>query len=357
MFSISRQMRRVGLAVVAVGSIGLSGQAFAQSGTPSGDTVTNTATVNYTVASVVQTPVTATNQFIVDTVIKLNVTGGTNLNVTPGQSTGVFGLFTLTNTSNITSNFNFDLAVANRPQPAEDQFDIGALDVRFDANNNGIYEPATDTSVTSTAGLASGGSRRFFIVGTIPLTATNSQISLVRLNATAINPTTTIAWVNDAGADIQNGLPQIVVATASAFAQDSFTVQTATLAVTKNSSVISDNILPATGLPPKAIPGATMEYAIVIANSGSTAATLQSISDPLPAATTFQVNQYSSGTRDVSIQVNAAAPTFCIAESGGVDSNGDGCFRTGTTLTVNAPAITTVAASSTVTVRFRVNIN
>ena len=58
MFTVHKQIRRVGLAVVAVGSIGLSGQAFAD-GTPSGDTITNTATVNYTVASVAQTPITA----------------------------------------------------------------------------------------------------------------------------------------------------------------------------------------------------------------------------------------------------------------------------------------------------------
>jgi len=352
MFSISRQMRRVGLAVVAVGSIGLSGQAFAQ-GTPSGNTVTNTATVNYTVASVVQTPVAAVNTFTVDTVIKLNVSGGTNLNVTPGQSTGVFGLFTLTNTSNIASNFN--LAGTNRPQPAEDDFDIGALDVRFDSNNNGIYEPGTDPSVTSTAGLASGASRQFFIVGTIPLAATNTQDAAVRLTATAINPATSAAWVNDAGADVQGGLAQIVVATASAFAQDTFTVVTATLGVSKTSTVISDNLVPPSANP-KAIPGATMEYAIVISNTGSQSATLQSISDPLPAATAFQPLQYSGGTRDVSIQVGVAAATFCIAEGGGVDTNADGCFRTGATLSVGAPAVTTVAASSTVTVRFRVLI-
>ena len=58
MFNVHKQIRRVGLAVVAVGSIGLSGQAFA-TGTPSGDIITNTATVNYTVASVAQTPITA----------------------------------------------------------------------------------------------------------------------------------------------------------------------------------------------------------------------------------------------------------------------------------------------------------
>ena len=75
MFNVHKQMRRVGLAVVAVGSIGLSGQAFAD-GTPSGDIITNTATVNYTVTSVTQTPISANAAFTVDTIVRFNLTGG-----------------------------------------------------------------------------------------------------------------------------------------------------------------------------------------------------------------------------------------------------------------------------------------
>jgi hypothetical protein len=47
-----------------------------------------------------------------------------------------------------------------------------------------------------------------------------------------------------------------------------------------------------------------------------------------------------------------------MAEAGGTDNNSDGCVRTvGGALSVGAPAITTVAAGSTVTVRFQVTIN
>ena len=103
MFNVHKQIRRVGLAVVAVGSIGLSGQAFAD-GTPSGDTITNTATVNYTVASVAQTPITANTAFTVDTIVRFNLTGGVQVDVAPGQPNGV-QTYTLTNTSNATSQF------------------------------------------------------------------------------------------------------------------------------------------------------------------------------------------------------------------------------------------------------------
>jgi hypothetical protein len=56
--------------------------------------------------------------------------------------------------------------------------------------------------------------------------------------------------------------------------------------------------------------------------------------------------------------VGAAPATFCEAEAGGTDSNSDGCVLTvGGALSVGAPAISSVAAASTVTVRFRVTIN
>ena len=55
---------------VALGSIGLSGTAFAQA-PPSGTTISNTATVNYSVNSVAQTPINAAATFVVDTVSDL----------------------------------------------------------------------------------------------------------------------------------------------------------------------------------------------------------------------------------------------------------------------------------------------
>jgi uncharacterized repeat protein (TIGR01451 family) len=192
-----------------------------------------------------------------------------------------------------------------------------------------------------------------FILGDIPGTATNTQTAIDRLTANAINPATSAAWVNDAGADIP-GTVQIVVQNLTANAQDTYVVATATLGVSKTSTVISDPVNGATN--PKAIPLAVMEYAIAVSNSGSQAATLQSVNDPIPANTTFLAGQYT-GTTDVRITVGAVN-TFCVAEAGGTDTNADGCVRTGGgALAVSAPAITTVAAGSTVTVRFRVTIN
>ena len=79
-----KQIRRVGLAVVAVGSIGFAGQAFAQN-TPSGDTITNTATVNYTVNSVTQTPISANAAFTVDTDRPVQPDGRREVGVRPAD--------------------------------------------------------------------------------------------------------------------------------------------------------------------------------------------------------------------------------------------------------------------------------
>lgn len=343
--SMFKQMRRVALAAVALGAIGTAGTAYAQ--TESGVTISNTVTVNYSVNTIAQTPVTASTSFVVDTVINVNVTGGNVTGVTPGQ-TGAAAVFTVTNASNIASNFN--LVPTNQ---AGDNFDAANIAVRVDVDGNGVYDSATD-NVSSITNLALGGSVTVFVVGDIPISATNGQTSLVRLEATAIDPGTGAAWVNDNTADQQNTV-QIVVANISDLDDSTFQVNTAQLGVSKSSSVVRDPFNGTTN--PKAIPGAVMEYTITIANSGATAATLQSISDAIPANTAFVAGDYA-GSTDVSIQVDAAPATFCVAEAGGTDSNGDGCVRTaGGALSVGAPAITSIAAGSTVVVQFRVSID
>ena len=65
----------------------------------------------------------------------------------------------------------------------------------------------------------------------------------------------------------------------------------------------------------------------------------------MPAATTFRADEYPGAT-DVSIQVDANPVAYCTS-----DADADGCVLAGNTLTVGAPAITSVAAGSTVVVR------
>jgi uncharacterized repeat protein (TIGR01451 family) len=346
MFPVHKQIRRVGLVAVALGSLGMSGQAFAD-GTASNTLVTNTATVNYTVNSVAQTPISAANSFRVDTIVRVDLTGGLVINVTPGATNQV-ARYTVTNTSNIASRFT--LGVVNTAAPSND-FDMSNLVIHVDGNGNNTYEPANDTA-TSITTLAAGASIAVWVTGDVPVATANNFDAPVQLTATAIDPNTNLAWVTDAGVDNPN-TAQIVVARASAAGIDTFHTQTATLTVTKASAVITDNLTPPSANP-KAIPGATLEYTITVANSGTVDATLQSISDPVPPQTLFLPGAFP-GARDVSIQVGAAPVTYCIAEAG-ADGNVDGCFRTGATLTVGGAALSAVTAGSQIVIKFRVTI-
>jgi uncharacterized repeat protein (TIGR01451 family) len=341
-----KHLRRVALAVVALGSIGMSGQAFAQN-TLSGTPIVNTATVNYSVASVAQTPIDAVAEFVVDTVIDLNLTPVVSATTfTPGQTAGAKA-FTLTNISNAVSNFSF--ATANL---TGDDFQLGGLAVFVDSNANGVYESASDTATTVTGLAARTGSITVFVVGDVPVAATNGQDGDVQLTATAINPNDGLEWTSTAGADVAMGV-EVVVADTNEDATNTFVVASASLAVSKISDVIRDPFT-AVAADAKAIPGAVVEYTITIANApGSQAATLTTISDPIPANTVFLAGEYSGS--DVSISVGGGPATLCVAELNGVD-NGDGCVITGGALTVGAPAVTSVAAGSNVAISFRVTI-
>jgi uncharacterized repeat protein (TIGR01451 family) len=69
-------------------------------------------------------------------------------------------------------------------------------------------------------------------------------------------------------------------------ATGSYTVSAATLSVSKTSRVISDPVNATTN--PKAIPGATIEYCVVIGNAaGSATATNVTVTDPLSTDLTF----------------------------------------------------------------------
>jgi uncharacterized repeat protein (TIGR01451 family) len=103
---------------------------------------------------------------------------------------------------------------------------------------------------------------------------------------------------------------------------------------------------------PRAIPGATVEYSITIENlSTTTGADDVSISDAVPANTTFVAAQYSG--EDVGTTGGASPP--CTADAS--DGAGDGCGIAGGALTVGSGVIGNIAAGATVMVQFRVLID
>lgn len=278
--------------------------AFA-AGTTAGTTITNTATVDYQVGGVAQGQQSASNNFTVDRKINLLVeeVGTVTTNVVPGQTNAVT-TFQLTNSSNEVLDFAL---VAT--QVAGGTAAHGGTDT-FNANNVRIYR---DNTATGTIGSWDAGDTliashvdelvvdtaiRLFVVSDIPAGLANNAVAGVTLRATAregglvgtqgavITETT---GANTAGkdtvfADIA-GATGDIARDGSHSDNDDYTVQTATLAVTKTSRVISDPFNNITN--PKLIPGAVVEYCIAVTNSGGAAATSVVINDPVPGQLTF----------------------------------------------------------------------
>ena len=119
------------------------------------------------------------------------------------------------------------------------------------------------------------------------------------------------------------------------------------ISVTKVSSILSDPVNGATF--PKAIPGAIVEYCILITNSGT--ATLNTIagSDPLPATFTYAPGSMTSGT---------SCATATTAEDdnniGSDETDPYGGAISGTTISGTAA---TLAASSSFALKFRGTVN
>ena len=112
---------------------------------------------------------------------------------------------------------------------------------------------------------------------------------------------------------------------------------TANLVITKASSVISD---PTNGTTdPKAIPGATMRYCILVTNNGSGTATGITVTDPLPASTTFIAGSMRSGTSC------AGATTVEDDNASGADeSDPFGASIAGSTVTATTSTLTPASA-------------
>lgn len=127
----------------------------------------------------------------------------------------------------------------------------------------------------------------------------------------------------------------------------SFCRPAANLLIAKTSSIVSDPVN-GTGNP-KAIPGATMRYCILVTNNGSGTATGINVADPLPAATTFVAGSLRSGTSC------AGATTVEDDNAAGADE-GDpfGASIGGTTVAATTPTLT---PGNALAVAFDVTIN
>lgn len=341
--------------------------AAAPVGTAANSDISNTVVVSYNVGGVAQTPISsAADVFKVDRKIDLVVTtqDTSAVIVTPGQTNAVT-TFSVTNNSNATIDF---LLAATQQAGGTAKFTgndtADAANVRVYVETNGTAGwQAGDTLASSLAAVASGDAVTVYVVSDVPLaTAQGGQATMILTATAASGVTATTGYAGTGGSAISqtpvgtaNGknTMETVFADAQAEAQtgdgnkdgkhaarSDYRVDTAQLAVAKYSRVVSDPFSGAVS--PRAIPGAVVEYCIVVQNTSTTVnATSVSVSDTVDAATLTSIT----------------APTI-----GGTFNGTDTCTGgsagawTSTAGGIYQYSVGTVNASSTSLVRFQATI-
>lgn len=363
-------------------------------GTASNTSITNMATINYQVGGVAQTLIESSptgnatagagngtnTAFVVDNKVNLTVVSNDAALVTTYPGSSAIALkFTVTNTGNTTQDFGLSVIAG-----ATNEGGVWPTAMYEDTNANGVYNSGVDAAITYIDELAADGPKVVFIVATPPLTATNGQRNTYALSAQARNGgaaaaqgavTTNTAGADTAGVDVvlaeadsdgaaaddaaqYNGIYVMWAAGTAGSGEPvvgtgGFIVSAAALTITKTSAVVWDPINAAVN--PKAIPTARVEYTVTIANgAGAAQATSVTITDAIPANTTFYTAGYGAGTGIQVTSPNLYGGAATPLTNAGADDEGDYNVTTAGAVTVNGM---TLNASQTATVKFMVTIN
>ena len=361
-------------AVLFAGSVGT---AQADTGTAAGTTISNTASVSYTVNGTPQTANSSTSTFVVDRKANFTVTldqaGNTQVNL---NEQNAYVTFKVTNTTNATQDFILDPDQTNLSAgvlPGIDNFDVTGMKAYVDSNGNGVYDPGVDTAQYIDE-LAADGSATVFLVGNIPNTpgidlswvsmhvtiaagdtpgSKGSALIATDLNIANADNTVDIVFADDdsdgvfLGDIARNGQGR-------AYGALQIGTHNVSLSVSKTARVISDGV---NLINPKALPGAEVEYCFVVHNATLlTAANDIVLSDTIPANTTYVPGSISVG----GIGVGNACLTNGSTED---DDANDGSEVDGYTASFNAgtKVVTTnipvVAGGASVAASFRVKID
>jgi uncharacterized repeat protein (TIGR01451 family) len=324
-------------------------------GTAPGTDIDNQATLNYKVGTTDQPAVTsdgdsgtAGNQattFKVDRKVDLTVVSNGGATVIPNSNDQALP-FTLTNTGN--DSHGYLLSTIAGLDATDDDFDMNSVRIYIDIGIVGTYESGTDTLYTggtNVGDLIADGSINLLVVSNAPGTAGDTETSLYHLLAQATDAGTTTPAAETVGADDPTVVDTAFAEAAGSAgagtddAQDgkhsasgTYTVQSASVLVTKSSEVTDDGF-GTTAPNAKAIPGATVTYTVNIVNSGAAVANSLVLTDDLQVA---------------DVTYNDPSVTFS-ANCNGVNTES---FAT-PTLTIN---VGTVTSGSTCTLTYTVTI-
>lgn len=358
---------------ITAGALLLGQQALAL-GTDAGVSVSNQATVAYSVGTVVQAPIesdpagnstpgagTAT-VFLVDRRVDftlVEVDGAHTTPVAPGEA-DVVTAFTLTNNGNAIMDFRLSvLDFAGAVHLIGDSTDLGNYRVRV-ANGDGAGGvPDLGTDLDFVDELAEDAVVEIYVFADAPFTVSDGEYANIELTATAADDVLAAATpgvldadlAEDPGADDPTEIESVFADLDNngfEVALDGYEIISANLVITKIATVFSDPF--GTG---KALPGAIVEYTVTIDNTaGSSSATGVVITDVIQFADVeLQDDVYNGAASNVSFNAGAS---FCDADDA-VDTSGDGCSYDVTNGNLSI-AVPDVAAGASTTVQFQVLI-
>lgn len=317
-------------------------------GTASGTAIVNQVSVACEVSGIPLPPITASTSFLVDRKINLAVTAVNASYVSSAAGATAQPLaFLVTNTGNDVQDFALGAVHSADPYGGTDNFDAANVQVFVESGATAGYQPAQDTA-TYIDELAADTGRTVYIVSDIPAGRADGDISALALTATARAGggagAPGAALTETAGADTPGVVDTVfadpagdtdVVRDAAHSDTSAYRVTSVNVSLVK-SAVVSD---PFGGGRPQT--GATIRYTVSATVSGAGTATAVTVTDPIPANTT-----YRSGT----LRLNGAP----LSDAADADS-GDVGFTAPGALTVRLGDLTSASPAQTVT--FEVTIN
>lgn len=343
-------------AAIALASLG-AGPAWAE-GTPAGQTITNTVTGTYEVASIEQPALTSSISILVDRKINILVTkvGAAPTSVAPGVSLSA----TTFKVANL-SNASVDVALAFEQLttgsdlvhgPAQDSFDLNALNLYLDKDADGLLDAAKDPKITFLDDVPADKEWVVFVAGAVPNGPQNAAAAGVRLTATAHEPAEpdalgAILTASQGGDSAQ--VDTVLADGAGAgdstgdgrfSALDSWVIYTAGLTLTKTYKLISHPLSGTSDTP--LLPGTIVEFCVIAANGdGNAPATQVRLADPLPPEFTFDMS--------FGILVNGSVTTDTCNDDGSLG----GTFSAGTAYAT----FDSIEGGTETTMRYRATLN
>lgn len=339
-------------AVSAFALVAMTSAPALAEGTSAGSTITNNVTVTFDVGGVTQNAETDSDSFTVDRRVNVNVEWiGTATSVAPGAQNQAIA-FDVTNLSNDT----IDLALATA-LTAGTGANISGYQIFLDSDGDRVLSTAEFNAgpITSLDEVGEDETVEVIVIADIGLNAVNGDEFDVTLTANAHAgggsgslgaELVATSGANTSGIDnvLFDGIGATDAEYDGAFSDTgTYEVAGAVVTVAKSSRVVSDPVNGSTD--PKAIPGATVEYCITVANAtGAATATDVDVVDDLPADVTYDAG--------FGIFVNGDA-TCANGTAGGSFSTGTGPSGEDQVL----GDLDDVAASQTRSLYFRVTID